>query len=158
MSSKTQSYDPMRYVGYDQDYNRNAYIFTDENVEYIQKTVSRLLRGVDPQGREIVIARDVVIKSMDNIAQGYIPIVGDIYSRYNVVDETNRNDIKAIVEQTINFIASAVKTDIEVQEANSKLTIWTTVLGDFNEHGLRRHSIIKTRERRPDPMMFNMNY
>lgn len=155
---QVHSYDTVRYVGYEQDYNINALIFTEENISRIQTEVSRLLRGVDPKGREIRVTRDVVIKALDNINQGFIPQVGDIYGRYNVVDENRRSDISTIVNMTINFIASAVKTDLEIQEANSKLTVWTTVLGDFNEHGLRRHDIIKMRERRPDPMMFNMNY
>lgn len=153
-----QSYDTLRYTGYEHDYNINALIFTEENVERIQREVSRLLRGVDTQGREIRVTKDVVVKALDNITQGYIPEVGDIYGRYSIVDENRRSDVSAIVNMTINFIASAVKTDLEVQEANHKLTVWTTVLGDFNEHGLRRHDIIKIRERRPDPMMFNMNY
>jgi hypothetical protein len=45
-----------------------------------------------------------------------------------------------------------------MDECNSKLSAWTTILGDFNEHGLRRHAPIKLREKRPMPMAFNMNY
>jgi hypothetical protein len=157
-ASQVSSYDAMRYVGYEKDYNLNAFIFTEENVNTIQREVSRLLRGVDPQGRIIKVTRDVIIKSLDNITQGYNPETGAPYGRYMFDEDCRRNDAAAIVAQTINFIASAVKTDIEIQDANSKLTVWTTVLGDFNEHGLRSHSDIKVRERRPDPMMFNMNY
>lgn len=152
------SYNTMRYVGYDEDYNRNAYIFTNENVALIQKEVARLLRGVDPQGRTIIVTRDVVLKALDNIANGYDPETGGIYSRYIINSDCQRNDVGSIIDMTINFIASAVRTDIEVEENNKKLTVWTTLLGDFNEHGLRRHDILKMRERRPDPMMFNMNY
>jgi hypothetical protein len=148
----------MRYVGYDKDYNRNAAIFTEENVQLIQREVSRLLRGVDPRGRIIQVTKDVVVKALDNIAQGYTPETGAPYGRFMFDDDCRRNDPAAIVTQTINFIVSAVKTDIEIQDANSKLTVWTTVLGDFNEHGIRRHPELKMRERRPDPMMFNMNY
>ena len=41
---------------------------------------------------------------------------------------------------------------------NEKLTIWTTLLGDFNEHGLRQYPPIKLRNKRPDPMLFHMRY
>ena len=45
-----------------------------------------------------------------------------------------------------------------MEENNRKLTIWTTVYGDFNQHGLQQHSKIKVRNKRPNPMEFNMNY
>jgi hypothetical protein len=158
MAHKARSYDSMRYVGYEEDYNRNAFIFTNEHVALIQKEVSRLLRGVDPQGRVIQVTRQVVLDSLDNIASGYLPETGAPYGRYMFDDDCRRNDVASIIGLTINFIASAVKTDLEIQDANSKLTVWTTVLGDFNDQGLRSHAPIKIRERRPDPMMFNMNY
>jgi hypothetical protein len=51
-----------------------------------------------------------------------------------------------------------VKGNLGMDDNNSKLTIWTTVLGDFNEHGLQSHPKIKLREKRPAPLQFNMNY
>jgi hypothetical protein len=47
----------------------------------------------------------------------------------------------------------------EMAENNSKLSIWTTVLGEgLNEHNLRSYAPIKTRVRRPNPMEFHMKY
>jgi hypothetical protein len=45
-----------------------------------------------------------------------------------------------------------------MDENNKKLTIWTTVLGDFNEHGLRSYAPIKIRENNINKVRFNMNY
>ena len=63
-----------------------------------------------------------------------------------------------MINQTVNIIVSAIKDEIEITEQNKKLTAWTTVLGDFNEQGLRSHAPIKLRERHPQYMAFNMNY
>jgi len=43
-------------------------------------------------------------------------------------------------------------------ENNKKLSIWNSVYGEFNEKGLRAHPPIKIRKKRPQRMMFNMNY
>ena len=62
-------------------------------------------------------------------------------------------------DQTIEIIVSDVKNNMEIEEHNKKLTIWTTVLGEgVNDHGLRSHSQIKIRESRPDPFQFHMKY
>ena len=63
-----------------------------------------------------------------------------------------------MMDEVINIITTDVKVNLGMEENNAKLTVWTTVLEDFNEHGLRSHSKIKLRENRPQPMMFNMNY
>ena len=63
-----------------------------------------------------------------------------------------------IVDQVISLLVRNIRNDLEMQANNSKLTIWTTLLGDFNEHGLRQHAPIKIRNKRPDPMLFHMRY
>jgi hypothetical protein len=63
-----------------------------------------------------------------------------------------------MINQTINLIVNDVKNNLETEENNKKLTIWTTVYGDFNEQGLRSHPPIKIRNKKPASMQFNMNY
>jgi len=63
-----------------------------------------------------------------------------------------------IILRTINLIVSYIKNQIETNECNKNLTIWTSVYGDFNKHGLRGHPPIKLKENTIQPMMFNMNY
>ena len=48
--------------------------------------------------------------------------------------------------------------EYEIEENNKKLTIWSTLYGDFNREGLRAHPPIKIRNRRIDQMSINMNY
>jgi hypothetical protein len=45
-----------------------------------------------------------------------------------------------------------------MDENNRKLTIWTSVLGDFNNHGLRQYTDLKIREKNINKVRFNMNY
>lgn len=63
-----------------------------------------------------------------------------------------------MIDQVIEIITSQVRTELGMEENNAKLTAWTTVLGTFNAHGLTQTPPIKTRQRRPDPCLFNMNY
>jgi hypothetical protein len=129
-------------------------------IDYISKKLSELLRGVDPDGKRIVITDNVIANVISTQYRGLVPQVGDIYSRYQVngQQELNRNDVQEIIDRTIQVIYDYVKNEIEMQVNNSKLTIWTTILGDFNKEGLRQFTTIKTRKRKPDPMLFNMNY
>ena len=69
-----------------------------------------------------------------------------------------RNDAETIIDRTITLIFDYYRNEIGMEENNKQLTVWTTILGDFNKHGLRQTPPIKTQKRRPDPFLFNMNY
>ena len=66
--------------------------------------------------------------------------------------------VQNMIDQVIEVITSDVSNNLEMEENNRKLSIWTTVYGDFNQSGLRQHAPIKIRKKRPQPLMFNMNY
>ena len=95
---------------------------------------------------------------MYGVFENYRPVTGDIYGKYTVDNDNRRDDYSYIVDQTISLLVRGIRNDLEMQQNNSKLTIWTTVLGDFNEHGLRQYAPIKVRNKRPDPMLFHMRY
>lgn len=135
-------------------------LFEKATVDYISKTLTELLRGVDPNGKKIVITDNVITNAISSQYQALVPQVGDIYSRYQVMadEELSRNDVQEIINRTIAVIYDYVKNQIEMEENNSKLTIWDTILGDFNKQGLRQYTTLKTKKRRPDPFLFNMNY
>ena len=86
-------------------------------------------------------------------------MLGDIYSRYIIsgIEET-RNDTRDIIDRAIEVIVSQIRTEKEVEENNKKLTIWTTLYGDFNAHGLRQTPPIKVRKHKKPAFQFNMNY
>jgi hypothetical protein len=95
---------------------------------------------------------------MNGIEATYRPETGDIYSRYNIPNGSPLNQLQEMIDQTIELITSDVRNNLEMDENNRKLTAWTTVYGEFNDHGLRSHAPIKVRNKRPAPMQFNMNY
>jgi hypothetical protein len=134
-------------------------LFSPPTIKKISERLTGLLRGVDPQGKKIVITDDVITNTLSGVYNSFRPEVGDIYSRYQIMtSELWRNDVETIIDRTIAIIYDYVRNEIEMEENNKKLTIWTTILGDFNKHGLRQTPPIKVQRRRPDPFLFNMNY
>lgn len=133
--------------------------FTEETVSFISKRVTELTIGVDSMKRHIIVPRDSIIAVMNNIYDTYRPHTGDIYSRYNIPEISSRNDhVTDMINQTIEVITSNIVSDYGTELCNSKLTAWTTVLGDHNQHGLRSHAPIKISKRHGARCQFNMNY
>ncbi len=134
-------------------------LFTKTTVNVIQQKVADYLTGVDANGRRIVPTERVVVSALFGIFREHAPRTGDIYGKFLVVDDSKRDDYAYIVDKTISLLVQGIRDDLGMAEQNQKLTIWTTVLGDFNEHGLRQHPPIKINNgKRPDPMLFHMRY
>lgn len=140
--------------------DKYAFVFSQANMDYLSATITDALRGVDPQGRKIIVPDDKIANVLSTVYKyGTRCNVGDIYTRYNIEPIATRNDIKDINNQTINIVVSAIRDELEMTENNKKLSIWDQqLLGDFNRQGLRAHAPIKIRKRMPQRMMFNMNY
>jgi hypothetical protein len=134
-------------------------LFSDSMIESISNVITRNLQGVDPQNRPIIVSKENIIGVLSNVYRfGTRQNIGDIYSRFIIPQEQTRCDLRTIINQTINIIVSNIKNEIEMTENNKKLTVWTTLLGDFNKEGLRSHAPIKIRRKHPQYMAFNMNY
>lgn len=151
-----------QYVGWNtiSDWNPlTQKLFTKTTVHVIQQKVADYLTGVDANGRRIVPTERVVITALFGIFREHAPRTGDIYGKFLVVDDSKRDDYSYIVDKTISLLVQGIRDDLGMAEQNQKLTIWTTVLGDFNEHGLRQHPPLKINNgKRPDPMLFHMRY
>ena len=148
----------IKHVGWsDQSTNMNSF-FAKYNVNKISRKITELLMGVDKNNRPIIVPDKSICNVMSSVFSNFRPETGDIFSRYNIPKSRSVDYIQRMIDEVINIITTDVKVNLGMEENNSKLTIWTTVLGDFNEHGLRSHSKIKIREKRPQPMSFNMNY
>ena len=149
-----------RYAGYrdtSESYQKNYYNINTVNL--ISRKLTELLKGVHPSGRPILIPNETIINIMDGVYQNFRPQTGDIFSRYNIPNGFNSDDyITNMIDQTIEIIYSQVKTDLEMEENNKKLSVWTTVLGNFNDQGLRSHAPIKVLNNHPAYCQFNMNY
>lgn len=149
-----------QYVGWDVSVNPSfETLFNKENIREYQQRITALLQGVEPTGRPILVPTDTIVNVLYQCYKTNRPQVGDIYSRYIQAEYVfTRDDLTNIVNRAINIIVSQIKNEYAMIACNKKLTIWTTVLGDFNKEGLRSHDIIKIRRKRPEPMQFNMNY
>lgn len=155
------------YLGFTQfanyTFGDNAFaksLFSDDTIDHISKLVTKYLDGVDPSGKKIVVTCRTISNALSSIFENYRPNTQDIYTRYNITKTTGlpMDDYNYIVYQTVDLIVNQIKLEIETAVQNSKLTVWTTVLGESNQHGLRAHDQIKIRKRKPPGMLFNMNY
>ena len=152
----------MRFVGYSQhmygDKSCLQQYFSKNTIETISCKVTELLMGVDPNNRPIIVPDKTICSVMSAVYDNFRPETSDIYSRYNIPKKGIPSYTQRMIDEVINIITSDVKVNLGMDECNRKLTIWSSILGDFNEQGLRSHGPIKLREKRTQPMMFNMNY
>lgn len=148
----------LRYVGWDESNVCINSFFSPQTVALISKKVTQLTLGVDEKNRPIIVPDERIVEVMDGVYQGFRPSIGDIYSRFIVPNHEQEDAVQSMIDQTIEIITSNVKNMLEIEKNNKKLTAWVQVYGDFNTQGLRAHSIITTRDRKPTTMQFNMNY
>ncbi len=146
----------VRHVGFSATNGAFETFFSIDTVRFIAAKISELLLPFYPAG--VVVPPDKVLNLMNAIYTSYRPSTGDIMSRYTIPSDENPNCIDAMINQVIEVAVSQIKDNLETDQNNSRLSIWTSLYGTFNEHGLRAHPPIKTRVRRPQPMMFNMIY
>lgn len=152
-------YMSMKYVGWQENNECIKKYFSQNTVKIISNKVTELLMGVNPQNRPILVPDKTICSVMSTIYYNFRPPTGDIYGRYNVPNGMGPEDyVQNMIDQVIEVIVSDVSSNLLMEENNAKLSIWTTVYGDFNEHGLRQVPPIKVRNKRPQPMQFMMNY
>ena len=149
----------MRYVGYKENNNCIRKYFSQETVDIISRKITELTMGADPKNRSIIVPDKTICGIMSSVYYSFRPPTGDIHSRYIIPSGLGPDDyVQDMIDQTIEIISSDIRTNLGMEENNRKLTIWTTVYGDFNEHGRRSHAPIKVLNKRPNPMEFNMKY
>jgi len=150
------------YVGWENTANGDCGIDTLYNkatIDSISRAITEALEGVDKNRRHIVVPEETIVGVLSNMYRNATrPNIGDIYTRYVIPQNELRCDDRSIINQTINVIVRTIRDEIETTENNQKLSVWTTVLGDFNKEGLRSHAPIKIRRKHPQYMAFNMNY
>jgi hypothetical protein len=149
----------IKHVGYKESNPCIRQYFDVSTVRTISKKVTELTLGVDPQNRPIVVPSSTICNVMSDIYESYRPSTGDIYSRYIVPSgTTSESYVQNMIDQVIEVIVSDIRNNLEMEENNRKLSVWSTVYGDFNDQGLRQHPPIKVRNRHPAYGQFNMNY
>lgn len=149
----------IKHVGYSESNPCIKKYFDSETVRTISQKVTELTMGVNPENRPIIVPNSTICSVMNEIYDSYRPPTGDIFSRYIVPSgTTSESYVQSMIDQVIEIIVSNIRNSLGMEEANSKLSIWTTVYGNFNSSGLRQYAPIKVRNKRPAAMQFNMNY
>ena len=62
-----------------------------------------------------------------------------------------------IINQVVEFMVEHIKTEYEINANNKRYSAWSALYG-ANDGGLRAHSKIKLREKRPTPFQFHMKF
>ena len=148
-----------RYVGW--QVTRTEFddqFFSKITVQNISNKLSHLLKCLRSDGRPILVDSKVICNVMSSAYQTYRPQLGNGYFMLTQPQEDPRDDMKMLTDIVIQIIYDYIKTEYEMEENNKKLTIWTTLYGDFNEHGLRSHPPLKINENNINKIRFNMNY
>lgn len=131
--------------------------FSKKNIDEISKKITEILQGVDNKNRRIIVPDKTINSIMISVYKNFIPEIGDIYSRY--IQYKNQNMMQIMIDEVINIITTDVKTNLGIEQYNSTLTIWTTILGDFNKHKLRSHPELNIKKNTiHDKADFNLRY
>lgn len=154
--------DTLRYVGYSSKQNECngclSNLFSDSTVRMISKEITKQLGTDLANGRPIIVPDETILSILSECNDSYRAETGDIYSRYIVPNE-NLDQFKKMVFETITIIVNNVRNTLEMENINGKLSIWDTVLGDFNEKGLRSHAPLTAEiDNTRRLFQFNMNY
>jgi hypothetical protein len=158
----TLDYQNYKYVGWHETIESNPgyrSLFTDVRLKQMQDKITYLLTGVAE--RPILVPIKTITGVMVDIFQTRSPEIGSIYSRYIQPDtEGMRDDLRDLVDQTIQVIVSTIRTEYEMTKQNNKLSVWSTVYGEFNKEGLQSYptSMIKLNNRKNTAFMFFENY
>lgn len=150
----------IKYVGYSTMSQYTQTLFKTATVDAISARITKALAaaGVEPSGRPIVVPYKTICSVLSQVYDSYLPQMGDIVTRYSIAPAHQDDYIKNIIDQTIEIIVSDVSNNLEMAANNNRLTVWTTVMGSFNPHGLQAHDKPKINNRHPNMMEFNMNY
>lgn len=149
----------MRYVGWKESETAfSRELFSDYTIKIIKDRLYEKLKCLRSDGRPIVVTDRVITHVMSQLYDKFNPQLGDIYALLNIPASEPRDDMKLLINMTVETIFTNISNETQMEENNKRLTVWTTVLGDFNEHGLRQHAPIKVNEKNINKVRFNMNY
>lgn len=113
-----------------------ASLISAVNVNLISEKITQQLEGVHPEGKRIVVP--------DNTIRH---VLSSKFKLFPSFEPTK------IIDETVGHIVGFIRHEFQAIKTNQQYSIWTTVLGDDNEHGLRATPPIKTLQRKRNPIM-----
>lgn len=151
--------DSYRHVGFEPSNPNAVALFSDSTLDLLQRAVLQMTKREILRG--VIVPKDTIKNVLDSVYTDFRPATGDVYSRYTVpvLGISNNSPYDYILAQVVRIITADVVNSLGREAANASLTVWDTVLGDFNSRGLRSHPPIKVRENKPPSAMFlNLRY
>lgn len=167
----------IRHVGWDstswgQDFNKSYY--DPSVITWISDAVMYKTMGLDK--RPIRVTDRVIKDVLDSFLNNHRAFPGDIYTRFNILNDgnfsgdfgvvksnnfNNTNNVgfssNYILNQVVEFISEYITSEYEINTNNKRFSAWSALYG-ANDVGLRAHSQIKLREKRPTPFQFHMKF
>jgi|TARA_Y100000389_G_scaffold189166_1_gene212601 hypothetical protein len=137
------NYKNMAHVGYEKasgQYTNPGVenLFNDSTGQYISAQITSRLGTELMGGRPIVVPMRTIWGILSALYQNYTGHPGGIHGRYTIPNN-NLNVFQSLVNETITVIVENVRTSLEIDQINGSLSKWDTILGDFNDKGLRSH-------------------
>lgn len=169
----------IRHVAWDStSWGQNYYKFYYDPtvITWISDAVMRKTMGLDT--RPIKVTEQVIKNTLDAFLSNHKSYPGDIFTRYNIPNDGNfsgdfgrvnngqeSQQIESnvglssnfIINQVVEFISEYIKNEYMINANNQRYSAWNVLYG-ANNLGLRAHSQIKLREKRPAPFQFNMKF
>ena len=150
-------------VEYMTDINSQLYfLLSDETINYIKSKISEKIEESKLPTNEFIMTqlRHEINTLNGRRADRDNKITTDNYKNIytNKLGKFSEKNIFTIIYNTIAHIISIINIESNMIKNNSKLDKWDRILGDHNKHGIRQYSQIKINNRKPQGMMFNMNY
>lgn len=136
-------------------------VFTENVINTISRKITDLLQGVDPKGRDIVVSPENICGILSAVSDNFFNVgdIGGINTVFQIPTQNgNISNKDKVILRVINLIVSFIRDDTARIECNKSLTVWTSVYGDFNEHGLRAHPPLKTKVNDVNKAEFHMRY
>ena len=157
-SEKLRDENFIRFIGWQENSDLSEY-YSQDTIDLISMKVTQLTMGLHRDNRPIKVTDNVISHVMSTVYNNYRHPTGDIHSRYIIASKDGPyNYIQEMINQTIEIIVSSLRNEFGTIYNNESLSIWNTVLGDFNSQKLRQHAPIKVLNKRSDRMQFFQNY
>lgn len=84
-------------------------IYSKETVSKISMEITKRLKGVHPEGKNIIVPVETISSVIDAI-----------------YDKTTQAEFDVMVEMVINYVVNQVKTEYATIQQNNKLSVWVT--------------------------------
>jgi hypothetical protein len=121
-----------RYQIYSSETEKQRLLFSPYSISLMSKQISYFLKGVHPEGKNIIVPNDMIVSVADSFYNNSVA------------------HLDVLQMMTVKYIVNMIKEEYEQINLNNKLSIWVTKY-DI-ESGLQQFNDIKLNNRRRRPI------